>query len=264
MSDDSTRAARLYEPFAERYHLIYEDWWAAAEAEGVVLDRLLRIEGLAPPGPILDCTCGIGTQALPLAAAGWDVTGTDLTPAAVDRARREAAARGIDARFEVADVRRLGDVLGAAPYAAVLSCDNALPHLQTEEDLAAALASVVAHLAPGGVLLATTRDYDAALATRPPGMVPWTMGPPGARRVVTQAWWWDPAVPAYDFDMFVLEEGAAEGGGWRTTHVAGRYRAWQRAELTAAIEAAGLVHVRWLVEGSGWYQPVVIARRPPA
>jgi SAM-dependent methyltransferase len=263
LSDDSTRAARLYEPFAERYHLIYEDWWAAAEIEGEVLDNLLRAEGVAPPGPLLDCTCGIGTQALPLAALGWSVTGTDLTPAAVDRARREAAERGIALEVGVADVRRLGDALGDRTFAAVLTCDNALPHLQTEEDLGAALGSIAGRLVPGGLLLATVRDYDAVLADRPTGIAPWTMGRPGARRVMTQAWWWDPSgAPAYDFDLFVLEEGAGEDGGWRTTHVDGRYRAWRRAELVAAVEAAGYVDVRWLAEGTGWYQPVILARRP--
>ena len=32
-----------------------------------------------PPASVLDCTCGIGTQALPLAALGYRVTGTDAT-----------------------------------------------------------------------------------------------------------------------------------------------------------------------------------------
>jgi hypothetical protein len=79
---------------------------------------------------------------------------------------------------------------------------------------------------------------------------------------MTQAWWWDDDVPAYDFNMFVLEEGEGDGGGWRTTHVAGRYRAWRRAEVADALAAATFDGVRWLMpEESGWYQPVVVARR---
>jgi 2-polyprenyl-3-methyl-5-hydroxy-6-metoxy-1,4-benzoquinol methylase len=53
----------------------------------------------------LDCTCGIGTQALPLARLGYRVTGTDISPAAVKRARAEATMRGLDADFKVSDVR---------------------------------------------------------------------------------------------------------------------------------------------------------------
>lgn len=264
MSDESTAAARLYEPFAERYHLIFEDWEVAQDAHGAALDRLLRAEGLAPPATVLDCTCGIGTQALPLARLGWTVTATDVTPSAVARAAREAAERRIPMATAVADVRALTGVV-AGPFDAVISADNALPHLQTEADLAAAFRSIHAVLRPGGVFVATIRDYDAALETRPPGIVPWTFGSPGRRRLMAQAWWWDDVVPAYDFDMFLLEEGEGDGGGWRTTHVAGRYRAWRRSEMGDVMAAAGFEQVRWLTaDEAGMHQPTVVARRSPA
>lgn len=54
---------------------------------------------------VVDAGCGIGADALALAAAGAAVTGLDLDPVRVAIARHNAAALGLAARFEVADVR---------------------------------------------------------------------------------------------------------------------------------------------------------------
>ncbi|EPX65405.1 hypothetical protein D187_000831 [Cystobacter fuscus DSM 2262] len=51
-------------------------------------------------------------------------------------------------------------------------------------------------------------------------------------------------------------------GHWETSQHGTVYRALRRAELDAALGAAGFTHLRWhLPEESGFYQPVVIARR---
>ena len=49
----------------------------------------------------------------------------------------------------------------------------------------------------------------------------------------------------------------------RATHYASRFRALRRAEMDAALLAAGLREARWLMpEHSGFYQPLVLARAP--
>ena len=55
-------------------------------------------------GRLLDAGCGTGENALLAADRGADVTGIDVAPTAIERARAKAAARGLAARFEVADV----------------------------------------------------------------------------------------------------------------------------------------------------------------
>ena len=64
-----------------------------------------------------------------MALRGYQVHGTDISPAAVERAQREAARLGATLTTAVADLRALDAVPGT--YAVVLSCDNALPHLLT-------------------------------------------------------------------------------------------------------------------------------------
>src|SRR5215212_10006209 len=78
---------------------------------GRVIASLLAARGVGEHSRVLDCTCGIGTQALPLAVLGYNVTGTDLSQRSVERARMEARARGLQIDLEVADVRTVRKVI---------------------------------------------------------------------------------------------------------------------------------------------------------
>ena len=84
-------AASFYDDLASFYHLIFEDWQANMDRQGAWLDSFIRAEWPATRS-VLDAACGIGTQALPLAARGYRVTASDISPAAVARAQREAFA----------------------------------------------------------------------------------------------------------------------------------------------------------------------------
>lgn len=83
----------FYDGFAADYHLVYgDDWESAVERHGEALARLIR--GLRPEAlDVLDCSCGIGTQAIGLARRGYRVHGTDLSPRRRARPGRGGAAR---------------------------------------------------------------------------------------------------------------------------------------------------------------------------
>ncbi|MBM0274317.1 SAM-dependent methyltransferase [Micromonospora tarensis] len=61
------------------------------------------------PGTALDLGCGEGADAIWLAARGWQVTGVDLSQAALDRAAQHAAEAGVQVNW------RQGDVAGWDP-----------------------------------------------------------------------------------------------------------------------------------------------------
>ena len=68
--------------------------------------RIRRYRAVAAAGrTLVDAGCGIGADSLALAAAGADVLGLDLDPVRVVMARLNAAALGLPARFDVADIR---------------------------------------------------------------------------------------------------------------------------------------------------------------
>src|SRR5580658_8096801 len=98
------RILSCYEPLADHYHLIFDDWGQAIERQARILNPLLAAQGF--PLKILDCACGIGTQALGLASLGHRVVASDLSRAAVSRATREAERRGLTFRWEFQVITR--------------------------------------------------------------------------------------------------------------------------------------------------------------
>lgn len=255
-SEDPVKA--FYDELADDYHLIYEDWWRSVERQGKVLADL--IASRVGPGSrrILDCTCGIGTQSLGLSMHGHTVLGTDSSDAAVARAQREATQRGLPAKFRAWDVRDLARLPGG-PFDVVLSGDNSLPHLTTDEDLARAVREMWCQTAPGGAVVVTTRDYDELVRERPRWEGPRVIGPRGQRRVVLQLWDWSEDGSRYRMDHMILREGAE---GWTTSVRTCEYRALQRAELERCFSGLGAKELQWLDPSeSGFFQRMLWVSR---
>src|ERR1700742_1438089 len=64
-------------------------------------------QNVIEPCRALEIGCGTGTNGVWLAQQGFDVTGVDVAPLAVERAGQRAEAAGVQARFLVADVLQL-------------------------------------------------------------------------------------------------------------------------------------------------------------
>jgi SAM-dependent methyltransferase len=253
----------FYDALTDSYHLIFIDWASTRARQGELFDRLIRDALGAGPKDVLDASCGIGTQALGLAARGHRVFASDISPASVARAEREATASGLTfAGLAVADMRTLSQQISQR-FDAVLSCDNALPHLLEDAELAAAAQNLHAVLRPGGLFIATLRDYDAA-EPRPGEAVPTpirVLGEGPSRRLVFQVWTWAADGRSYEVEQFILQP---HGESWTTTSARTRYRALKRQELSHALTTAGFHDVRWhMPQEIGFYQPIVTARRSP-
>lgn len=252
----STDAAGFYDDLAEHYHLIFADWNHAIGQQANVLGPLLEAKAVGRPLKILDCACGVGTQTLGLAQRGHTLVATDRSEAAVRRAAREAAERNLDVMFHVADMRDLS-ALPDRNFDAVLAADNSLPHLLSSDDLHRALEHIAARLRPGGVFLATLRDYDHLLSIRPSLLGPAFYSEGATRRIVHQVWDWDGN--QYDVHLYLTWRAAS---GWTARHFAGRYRAMTRAELTEGLASHGFTEIEWLApEATGFYQRIVLARK---
>ena len=116
----------------------------AASITGVLKDF-----GMAD-GLVLDCSCGLGFQAIVLREAGLRVCGADRGKFAVDRARELARAEGHEIDFFVSRWDEL-PAKTQLRFDAVF-CD-ALSWLHTDEDMAAALLGLCGVLRPGGILI---------------------------------------------------------------------------------------------------------------
>jgi SAM-dependent methyltransferase len=246
-------ARTFYDELADDYDALHVDWRASVRTQGEVLDSLVRSELGAAPQRVLDCACGIGTQAIGIALHGHDVLATDLSPGAVRRAAAEAVAMGAQLATGVADFTRLADEVEGT-FACVLACDNSVAHLHSDHDLARFAEGVVAKLEPGGLALVSLRDYAPLVAERAGGH-PVRVGD---RTISFQVWDWDDDGRAYALAQFTLR---GEGEHWQTTCRRTRLRALLRDDICGALAAAGLSDVRWRAPAeTGYYQPVVTAR----
>ena len=71
-------------------------------------------------GEVLEPGCGSGHHAIYCAAQGYSVTGVEISPTALDRARRNAAAAGVTVDFQLADATQLDGFEGR--FDTVLDC----------------------------------------------------------------------------------------------------------------------------------------------
>ena len=248
----------FYDAMAEDYHLIFQDWGQAQKRQGMLLDRIIRtyIKESHYPLTLLDCACGIGTQALGLAQQeGYHIHASDISPKAVERAESEARQAGISINFVVADIRGLSQMI-AGQFDVVMAMDNAIPHLLNDADLHMAMKEVRAKTRTGGLFIASIRDYDSLLNERPQITSQRIISTTDGERIVFQHWKWQQEL--YQVTQFFILQTEQS---WQMRHYTTSYRALRRETLTQALLQAGFNNVNWLMSTeSGFYQPVVLAR----
>jgi SAM-dependent methyltransferase len=154
-------------------------------------------------GRLLDAGCGTGENALLAASRGADVTGIDIAPAAIARARAKASERGLAVRFEVADALDLGR-LGLTADTVI---DSGVFHVFGDDDRARYVASLAAALRPGGAC------YLMCFSDRQPG----TWGPRRVRadelRAAFSDGWTVESITASTFEINPVD-GATRVQAW--------------------------------------------------
>jgi SAM-dependent methyltransferase len=232
VNDDPDRARRTYDAFAPTYdefnrRYMYARWTgtllAAAEGIGLFGDRLL------------DVGCGTGLSFITQLERGFKITGCDISPEMLARARAKVGDRVV---LVEADMRRL-PVLGE--FDLIWAVNDALNYLGNRDELEATLRGMKANMAVGAVVvfdLNTPAGYRGFWN----GQVE-IEGEEG-RRFVWRGRGGD-ILPG----AFVETSFDGEGPGVIPhTH---RQRHFPEAEVLDAIEAAGLQAVRVLGEEEG-------------
>jgi SAM-dependent methyltransferase len=127
--------ARLYDP------------WSRSVVEDIAF---YLEEATRSGGRVLELGVGTGRVAVPVAAAGIDVVGVDLSAGMLEVAREHAALAGVAVDLRLGDMR---DPPVEGEFALVLIPFRSLLHMETDRDRRAALRAVAEHLAPGGRLI---------------------------------------------------------------------------------------------------------------
>lgn len=248
----------FYDQLTPFYHLIYGDWEAAVEQQATQLSTLIREVWGEQVTSILDVSCGIGTQAIGLAAKNYQVTASDLSAKEIERAKKEAQKRNLEIDFSVCDMREVYQH-HQAEFDVVICCDNSIPHLLTDEDILQALRQMYACTRVGGGCLLTIRDYER----EPKGkgiMKPYGIREQaGKRYMVFQVW--DFEEEHYNLSFYFVEDDA--GANIVNTHVMrSRYYALSPDRLMQLMKEAGFTAVKRL--DKAFFQPVLIGTKNKA
>jgi SAM-dependent methyltransferase len=245
--------ADFYDLMAPWYHLVYQDWNGSIERQAEQLASIIEQQwGLPEVKSVLDVSCGIGTQALGLAQRGFQVTASDLSGKAIARAREEADQRGIEVNFSVCDMREAYLHHHRRQFDLVISCDNSITHLLSDDDILLALGQMYRCTRPGGGCIITVRDY--ASEERGMGIVkPYGIREVGERVIVFQVW--DFVGDIYDLAMyFIVDNHLSEHP---VTHaMRSKYYAIGTSRLLDLMRDAGFSSVQRLDEV--FLQPVLV------
>lgn len=249
--------ATFYDQLAPYYHLLYGDWESAIANQGAALAQLLQEAGVATGEPVLDAASGIGTQTLGLLQHGYPVTASDISAGAIERLKAELTRRSLQANAHVDDLRTL-DHTASGSMAAVIACDNSIPHLLSDAEILQAFKSCYRCLRPGGAAVFSVRDY-AAIQRISPDVRPYGLRREGDNRfLAVQVWEWDG--DAYDLRIYLTSESAS--GVCETQVLRSRYYAVTVERLMALLAEAGFEDVER--RDDVLFQPVLWGRRPLA
>ncbi len=245
----------FYDSLASHYDKLFLDWQSATHEQAVILNRLFRDNGFDTSANVLDCACGIGTQAIGLAALGYSVTASDISDGEIAEAKVRAANNHVKISFEHADFCALSETF-SKQFDIVICMDNALPHMLSKSALEAAIKSITNQIVPGGMFVASIRDYDALLMEKPPYSPPYIHKTDKGQRVSFQTWVWDGE--HYKLTQYIIDDEET----LQISKFDCEYRATRRKELTNLLIANGCSQVEWkFPEETGFYQPIVIAKK---
>jgi SAM-dependent methyltransferase len=247
----------FYDRLAPYYHLLYGDWESSVAKQGEALARLLREAGVVSGGLVLDAASGIGTQTLGLLKHGYRLAASDISVGAIERLKVELSRRDLHANAHVDDLRTLS-CTASESMAAVIACDNSIPHLLSDAEILQAFRSCYRCLRQGGVAIFSVRDY-AAIERISPDVRPYGLRYEAESRfLAVQVWEWEN--DQYDLRVYLTAESPA--GICETQVLRSRYYAVTIERLLSLLAEAGFADVER--RDDVLFQPVLLGRRPSA
>ncbi|MBO5388137.1 MAG: class I SAM-dependent methyltransferase [Lachnospiraceae bacterium] len=245
----------FYNNLATKYDKLFLDWQGTTREQAEILDKIFKDNGFDHTAKVLDCACGIGTQAIGISALGYNVTASDISDGELVEAGKRAEENNVEISFKHADFCALADTF-IEKFDIIIAMDNALPHMLTSEDLENAVKSIVNQLKVDGIFVASIRDYDSILMDKPSYSPPYIHKNDKGQRVSFQTWEWKDDI--YKFIQYIVED----EDELQVSKFECEYRATTREEMTKLLLDCGCSKVEWkFPEETGFYQPIVVARK---
>ncbi len=240
------------EPF---YHLIFANWEDSIHNQAKQLEQIFKKHIDIQQDSILDVSCGIGTQSIGLALNGYKVTASDLSEDEISRAIKEAKKRGLQISFSVADMKK-AYMHHKKEFDIVLSFDNSIPHLLSDEDILIAFKQFYLCTKKGGYCLISVRDYAKEDCTKS-HIKPYGLRHENDRKYFLFQTWEFSNNNIYNVSMYIVEDTGKE---ICKTHVMrSKYYAVSIDILMNLLKDAGFSEVQRI--DNQFYQPIIIGKK---
>ena len=236
-----------------------EDFQHCDETAPELRDLLGEAQGQA----VLDCSCGWGTQTIPLAKLGWQVTACDISDTSLEHCRKCVSQEGLSVDFRICDMRDLAQVFDRR-FDWVVSC-YALYELPTDEGIRQAIRGMFAALKPGGKCFLLFRDMDELMEDQPRHEFHGERRLPNERIIWVQDWEYESEDQVVALDAFLREDLTRDPSDylrWTTETIGIRKKVMRKAKLQAMLLEEGFYPVTYLPKPEPWDNPRLIAVRP--
>jgi SAM-dependent methyltransferase len=223
---------------------------------------LRQILGEGAGRPVLDCSCGWGTQAVPLAKLGWQVTACDVSESNMDDARTYAREEGVSLDFRICDMRDLAQHFHQQ-FDWVVSC-YALYEIPADEGLQQAVRAIYAVLKPGGQCYFRFRDMDDLIDEMPRHTFCEERRVPDGRIIWIQDWEFEGESTVIAMDAFLRENERLDPSDhfrWVTETIGVRKKVLRKAEFERVLLDEGFDPVTFLPKPEPWMDVQVVATR---
>ena len=152
-----------YRGIADRYDLFHGEF---RDHDPEVVSFFLRLFSEHRVESVLDCACGTGGHLHLFHTLGCEVVGSDLSPAMLDRAKRNLIESGADVPLFVADYRQLAEQFERR-FDAVVCLSSSILHMPDDEQAVRALRSMRSVLRRGGIMVLTQGTSDKQWREKP-------------------------------------------------------------------------------------------------
>lgn len=170
----------------------YAQWFDRSEYETVyaarndsdaerMIHRIVDSTSLVPGATVLDVACGRGRHARAFARMGYRVTGIDLSPRAIETARRMAVQEDLDIDFEEGDMR-VAPCRGC--FDLVVNLFTSFGYFERDEDHQKSIDAMARSMKSDAWLVQDFMNVDRVVAD----LVPIDERREGALRVVQRRW----------------------------------------------------------------------------
>jgi len=224
-----------YASIADIYDFSYEDFTEDVEF----------YENLAQSveGPLLELGVGSGRVAVPLARAGYEVTGIDTSPSMLAQARRRLKAAGkLNGSLDLLPGDMTSFDLGRQ-FAIVFVAANTFQHLLTTEDQLACLRRARRHLQPDGLFSMGVRS-PASVSWEPADWAPlqlnWTRTDPATGDLIMKLAAEQPDASRMVRHLTYVYDRVSQDGAVKRSVFATELRHSTQAELALLLQQAGM------------------------